>query len=133
MDDATASSPTVDDLNLALALYRRLLLHLVLIVFGGFAAAIALSYLGRLISPPYGVYVWGWSLSEWGMVAVIVLLGATLWFTGRRIGRVLNDQVLLSQPIVALFSGITVIAQHANAMGMEWSGFLGPLRPVKRT
>ena len=126
------STPSVDDINLALSLYRRLLLHILLIGFGGIAAAAALSYLGRLISPPYGLYIWGWSLGEWGMIAVVVLLGAVLWLTGRRIGQILNDPVLKSQPIIAIMSGITVIARHATAMGMEWSGFLGPLRPVKR-
>jgi len=129
---ASVEQPTVADVNEALRIYRRLIIRLPVIVFGGFACAIGLSYLSTYLAPPYGLHYLGWNLPEWGLIALVVLLLADLWFTGRRLGQLLNDPALKAFPIAALFSGLSVIAQRANAIGMEWSGFLGPLRPVKR-
>lgn len=124
-----SQSPSVEDLNLALRLYRRLLLRLVAILVLGLAAIVGLSYLGTYLAPPYGLYVFGESLSTWGLVGLLVLLIAECWWEGRALGRALQDPILLRSPISALLSGLTVVAQRANAMNMEWSGFLGPLRP----
>ena len=127
----TPHPSSVDELNLALRLYRRLMLRLVLIVVLGFAAVFALGALGTALAPPYGLYVLGWDLGTWGLVILVALLIAELWWDGRAIGRALNDPVLLGFPVIGVLSGLGVIAQRANAMGMEWSGFFGPLRPVR--
>lgn len=121
----------VEELNDALRLYRRLLFRLVAIFVLGLAGCWGLSLLGTYLSPPYGVYIFGESLSTWGLLAIVVLLIAEMWWEGRQIGRILNDPVLMTSPIVSLISGLTVIAQRARAMGMTWSGFLGNLRPVR--
>lgn len=123
---------TVEELNLALRLYRRLMARLPAILILGFAAVLALSRLGTWLSPPYGLYLLGEDLTTWGLIAVLALLFAELWWEGRQIGRALNDPALSSSPITGLMSGLGVIAQRANAMGMEWSGLFGPLRPVRR-
>ncbi len=123
---------SVEDLDLALRLYRRLLSRLVALFVLGFAAVVGLSYLGTYLAPPYGLYVFGESLSTWGLMLLVALLIAECWWEGRAVGRALQDPILLGSPIIGLLSGLGVIAQRANAMGMEWSGFLGPLRPRRK-
>ena len=128
-ENLTQSQPSVAELNLALRLHRRLLLRLVAIFFLGLAAVVGLSYLGTYLAPPYGLYLFGESLTTWGLIALLVLIIAECWWEGRCIGRALRDPLLLRLPLVGLMSGLGVIAQRAHALGMEWSGFLGPLRP----
>lgn len=127
----TLNQSSVEELNLALRHYRRLPLRLLLILVLGFAADFGLGWLGRWASPPYGVYVFGEDLATWGLIALLALTFAALWWEGRQIGRALNDPVLLASPVTGLMSGIGVIARRADAMGMKWSGFFGPLRPVR--
>ena len=122
---------TVQELDRALKLYRRLIFRLLAIVVLGFVAVIALSKLGTALAPPYGLYLFGTSLTSWGLIGVLLLLFAELFWEGRQIGRALNDPIMLSSPVAALMSGLSVIAQRAHAMDMEWSGFLGPLRPSR--
>jgi hypothetical protein len=122
----------VAHLNEALRLYRRVMIRVPLIVFGGFIVVAGLSYLSTRLSPPYGVVIFGESLTEWGMIALVALLMAELWWDGRRIGNILNDSVLRTMPAIGILSGLGIIAQRAKAMDMEWSGFLGPLRPVAK-
>ena len=123
---------SVEDLNLALRLYRRLFFRLFLLFFLGFPAVIGLSFLGTYLSPPYGLYIYGESLSTWGLIVLVTLLIAECWWEGRAVGRALHDSILLGFPVVGLLSGLSVVAQRANNMGMEWSGFFGPLRPRRR-
>lgn len=127
-----AAPLSVQTLNEALRLYRRLILRIMIVVFGGFALVIALSYLSHFLSPPYGVHLFGWSLTEWGMVILVVSLVGYLWRMGRRIGLLLGDPGILAMPVIGVLSAPAAIAPHAHAMGMEWTGFFGPLRPVKR-
>lgn len=119
---------SVEELDRALRLYRRLVFRLLGILVLGFVVVILLSKLGTALSPPYGVYVFGTSLTSLGLIGILVLLFAEMFWEGRQIGQALNDPVMLSSPIAALMSGLGVIAQRAHAMNMEWSGFLGPLR-----
>lgn len=127
-----ADGPSVEDINRALRLYRRLLLRIMIIFCGGIVIDILLVKLGTVIAPPYGVIILGEGLGVWGMIAILGLLLAEIWVDGRAIGDALNDPVLRRMPALGLMTGLTVIAQRANAIGMEWSGFLGPLRPAKR-
>ncbi|MCR0985234.1 hypothetical protein [Roseomonas populi] len=120
---------SVGDLNAALRLYRRLPLELLGFLVLLFAAMIGLSRLSTALSPPYGVYILGQGLVTWGLLVVLALLFGFLWWRGRQLGHLLNDPSLIASPIMALPSGISVIAERANAMGMAWSGFFGPLRP----
>lgn len=123
----------VEDLDLALRLSRRVMVRLPTIVVLGFAAVVGLAFLGTWLSPPYGLYNFGEDLMTWGLIALLIVLFAELWSDGRQIGRALNDPLLLWHPPLGLLSGVSVIAQRARTMGMEWSGFYGPLRPVRRT
>lgn len=123
---------TVEELNEALRLYRRLMLRVFAIVILGFIAAIVLGMLGNALNPPYGIYIAGEGLSTWALIVVLVLLIAELWIDGRAIGRVLKDPALLAMPALAGITAITVIAQRANALGMKWTGFFGPLQPVTK-
>lgn len=133
MPDPTEDRPSVADLDAALRIYRRLLPVLLVIVIGGFAAVIGLSHLGTWLAPPYGLRVMGWTLTEWGLVLLVVGLLAYLWVTGRKLGHLLDDHTLRSMPpIVGIMTRLQVTAQHAHARGMEWSGFLGPLRLARR-
>lgn len=122
---------SVEDLNLALSFYRRLLIRLPLILVLGIAAVIGLSHLGTALSPPYGVYFLGWDLTTWGLLGLLAALFAELWWEGRQIGHALDSPEMRASPIATLMGGLGVIAQRARGMGMEWSGFLGPLRPVR--
>ncbi|GJE55212.1 MULTISPECIES: ABC transporter ATP-binding protein [Methylobacterium] len=123
---------SVEDLDLALRLYRRLVFRLLAILVLGFGAVIGLSHLGTALSPPYGIYILGWGLATWGLIGLLALIVLELWWEGRQIGRALNDPGMQASPIAGLMGGIGVIAERAQAMGMEWSGFLGPLRPARR-
>ena len=123
---------SVEDLNTALRLYRRLLLRMMLIVLCGFVGAVLLSKLGSALSPPAGVSILGQGLGSWGLLATLLLLLGELWLDGHAIGKALNDPLLKSLPPLGIMSGMTLIAQRAVALGMEWSGLLGPLRPAKR-
>lgn len=128
----TTDRPTVEDLDEALRFYRRLVVFLLAVVFAGFPAVVGLSFLGTWLKPPYGLRIAGWTLTEWGLVLLVVGLFAYLWIAGRKLGRLLDDRTLLSFPIVGIMSGLQVIAQHAHARGLKWGAFLGPLRPAKR-
>ncbi len=123
---------SVEDLDLALRIYRRLLLRLVVLFVLGMAAVVGLGYLGTYLAPPYGLRVFGQDLSTWGLMVLVVLLIAECWWEGRAVGRALQDPILLRSPIIGLLSGLGIVAQRASAMGMEWSGFLGPLRPRRK-
>lgn len=132
MDNATLDRPSVADLDAALLIYRRLVPVILVIVVGGFASVIGLSYLGTWLAPPYGLRIGGWSLTEIGMAVLVFGLLAYLWIAGRRLGVLLDDQTLRSMPIVGILTGLQVIAGHAHARGLEWGVFFGPLRPVRR-
>lgn len=126
---------SVDDLNLAVRLYRRLMLRMVAIVLIGFAAAIMLSWVGTLISPPYGVYIYGESLAELTLMVMLFALVAEFYWEAWQISPVLHEPSLRFLPIPLLLTGMLTVSQRAHAMGMRRSGFLGlgPLRPVGGT
>lgn len=122
---------SVEELNLALSLYRRLLLRLPLILVLGFAGVIGLAHLSTALAPPYGVYVLGQGLETWGLLAVLALIFLELWWEGRRIGKALNDPGLQDSPIAGLLGGLGIIGERATEMGLK-PGFLhGPLRPIR--
>lgn len=123
---------SVEELNLALRHYRRLGLRLAAFLILGFPMMLGVVHLNTWLSPPYGVYILGEDLVTWALLALLALLFAEFWWEGRQIGRALNDPTLLSSPVASLLSGINVIARRANAMGMEWRGFFGPLRPIRQ-
>lgn len=122
---------SVEEFNLALRHYCGLPLRLLIILVLGLSAVFGLGRLGVWLSPPYGVYVFGEDLATWGLIALLALVFAALWWEGRQIGRALNDPALLASPVAGLMSGLGVIARRADAMGMKWSGFFGPLKPVR--
>lgn len=130
--NSTTNRPTVEELEEALRVYRRLLVFLLAVAFVGFPTVVGLSFLGTWLRPPYGLHIAGWTLTEWGFVLLVVGLLAYLWITGRKLGRLLDDRTLLSFPIVGIMSGLQVVAQHAHARGLKWGPFLGPLRPSGR-
>lgn len=123
---------SIEDLNRALSHYRRLTIRLPLILVLGFAAAIGLSFLGTALSPPYGVYILGWDLMTWGLLGVLALLFAELWWEGRQIGRALDSVEMQSAPIASLLSGQALIGERAREHGMKPGPFNGSLRPVPR-
>ncbi|MBP0494546.1 hypothetical protein [Roseomonas indoligenes] len=120
---------SVEDLDAALRLYRRLPLELLGFLVLLFAGMVGLSRLSTALSPPYGVYILGWDLVTWGLLLMIALLFGLLWWRGRQVGQLLNDPAIMASPVMSLPAGIGVIAERAKAMDMEWSGFFGPLRP----
>ena len=115
---------TVEELNEALRLYRRLLVRLFAIFFLGIIGCWLLSLAD--------VSIFGESLATWSLIAVLVLILAEVWWDGRQIGLILKDPLLKTIPVVGVLSGLGVIAQRAHAMGMRWSGFFGDLRPVRK-
>lgn len=123
---------SVEDLNAALAVFRRLPLELLGFLILLPAVVFGLSQLGTAIAPPYGLYVFGWSLGTWGLLIMLALLFGLLWWRGRQVGRLLNDRDILASPVMNLLSVPGVMARRAQALGMEWSGFYGPLRPVRK-
>ncbi len=123
---------SVEELDLALRLYRRLLVRLPVILVLGFAGIIGASRLSTYLSPPYGVYFLGQGLVTWWLFGLLALLFAELWWEGRQIGKVLNHPGLQASPISGLMGGLAVIGERATDLGMEPSFFHGPLRPIRR-
>lgn len=119
----------VEDLDAALRVFRRLPLELLGFLILLPVVGVGMSRLGTALSPPYGLYVFGQTLTTWGLLAMLVLLYGLLRWRGRQVGHLLNDPDILASPVASLPSVPGVIAGRARALGMEWSGFYGPLRP----
>ncbi|RYJ04286.1 MAG: ABC transporter ATP-binding protein [Acetobacteraceae bacterium] len=119
---------SVEDLNAALRIFRRLPLELLGFLVLLPVSILGLSRLSTALAPPYGVYIFGQGLVTWGLLLLIALLFGLFWWRGRQVGRLLNEPALVASPITGLLSGTSILAEKASAMGMEWSGFYGPLR-----
>ncbi len=128
--DQQLRSSTVAELDLALALYRRLILHLFVVAVLFIPIAVGLSYLSTALSPSYGIIIGGEDISTWGMLGMLIIMIALLWWDGRAIARVLNDPV--GFPLISGITAFIEIGRRAHAMVMEWSGFFGPLRPSRK-
>lgn len=123
---------SVEDLNAALRVFRRLPLELLGFLILLPIVGIGLSRLGMALSPPYGLYIFGQDLVTWGLLLMLGLLFGLFWWRGRQVGRLLNDPDILASPVMSLLSVPGVLAERAQALGMEWSGFYGPLRPRRK-
>lgn len=123
---------SVEELNEALRLYRRLLLELLGVLVIIPLLLLGLPRLSTALSPPYGLHVMGMDLTEWGLLALLAGMLGLFWWRGRRIGTALQDSGLMAALVGALPGGVGVIADRAKAMGMAWRGSFGPLRPVRR-
>ncbi len=128
----TLDDVSPDDLNAALRVFRRLPLELLGFLILLPVVGIGLSRLSQALSPPYGVYILGQGLVTWGLLLMLALLFGLFWLRGRQIGRLLDDPVILASPVTSLLSVPELLARRANALGMEWSGFYGPLRPRRK-
>lgn len=119
---------SVEDLNAALRVFRRLPLELLGFLILMPIVVIGLSRLGTALAPPYGLYIFGQSLVTWGLLLMLALLFALLRLRGRQVGRLLNAPDILASPVMSLLSVPGVMAERARALDMQWSGFYGPLR-----
>ncbi|KMO13328.1 hypothetical protein QR78_25435 [Methylobacterium indicum] len=131
-DRLSLDAVPVEDLNAALRVFRRLPLELLGFLILLPVVGVGLSRLGTALSPPYGLYLFGQSLVTWGLLLMLVLLYGLLWWRGRQVGRLLNEPGILASPVASLLSVPGVLAERARALGMEWSGFYGPLRPSRK-
>lgn len=123
---------SVEDLNAALRVYRRLPLELLLFLVVLAGSLILLPMLSTALSPAYGVYLFGMGLTEYGPMLLLAALYGLFRWRGRQVAQALNDPGMLAAPVAGLLSGQSVIAERANAMDMEWSGFFDPLRPRRK-
>jgi hypothetical protein len=124
---------SVEDLNAALRVFRRLPLELLGFLILLPIVGVGLSWLSSALAPPYGLYIFGEGLVTWGLLLMCALLFGLLWWRGRQVGRLLNDPAILASPVMSLLSVPGVVAERAQALGMEWSGFYGPLRPCRES
>ena len=113
------AQPSVEDINRALRLLRRMLARIALIFVGGLILDVIL-------------FQFSGALGEFGLIALLVALIAEVWIDGRAIGHAIGDSTLKAMPLLAMLSAPQAIAQRADAAGMEWTGFFGPLRPKRR-
>lgn len=120
------------ELNDALRIYRHLPLDLLGMMVLLVVLLLGLPRLSVAFAPPYGFYVFGMGLTELGLLALLAAMFGLFRWRGKQVGTILQDPGLLAAPAGALVHGIGVIANRAKAMGMEWSGFFGPLRPARR-
>ncbi|XYD10130.1 ABC transporter ATP-binding protein [Methylobacterium sp. NMS12] len=125
-------SVSVEDLNAALRVVRRLPLELLGFLILLPIVCIGLSWLSTAIAPPYGVYFFGEGLVTWGLILMLALLFGLFWWRGRQIGLRLHDPDIVASPVMSLLSVPGILAERAQAVGMEWSGFYGPLRPRRK-
>lgn len=123
---------SVEDLNAALRVFRRLPLELLGFLILLPIVGLGLSRLSTALAPPYGVYLFGQGLVTWGLLLMLALLFGLFWWRGRQVGHLLNDPNILASPVASLLSVPGVLAERAQALDMEWSGFYGPLRPRRR-
>lgn len=65
---------SVEDLNAALRVFRRLPLELLGFLILLPIVGIGLSRLGTALSPPYGLYIFGQDLVTWGLLLMLALL-----------------------------------------------------------
>ncbi|MBV8769226.1 MAG: ABC transporter ATP-binding protein [Hyphomicrobiales bacterium] len=122
---------TIDELNLALRLMRRLLLRVFAIGTLGIVAAIAFAWAVRQITPS-GFHFVGFSSDDLGMVVVFVLVFAEIFWDGRKVGRALRDPMMARMPVLLMMSMGTTVAQKAAELGMKPGPFFGPLRPISK-
>jgi hypothetical protein len=123
---------TVEDLNRALQLFRRILRRILVILILGIAGSIVLNLIGEKINPPFGIHLGGMGVAEWVLVVALIAMIVELYWHGRRIGRLINDPIMKSMPALGLMSVGAVIAQNAAAKGMKPGFFMGQLRPVAK-
>jgi hypothetical protein len=128
----TEKKLSVDELNRALRLVRWMFFRITLIAVSGFIGSFALNAIGNMINPPYGVHIAGTGLFEWGMIATILILIVSMYWDGVRLGRMLDDRMMMTMPATAILSIGTVIGQKAAALGMKPGFFMGPLRPISK-
>ncbi|WCS27875.1 ABC transporter ATP-binding protein [Methylobacterium sp. NMS14P] len=125
-------SVSVEDLNAALRVVCRLPLELLGFLILLPIVCIGFSWLSTAIAPPYGVYIFGEGLVTWGLILMLALLFGLFWWRGRQIGLHLHDPDIVASPVMSLLSVPGILAERAQAVGMEWSGFYGPLRPRRK-
>ena len=123
---------SVEDLNAASRVYRCLPLELLLFLVVLAGSLILLPMLSTALSPPYGVYLFGMGLTEYGLMLLLAALYGLFRWRGRQVAQALNDPGMLAASVAGLLSDQSVIAERANALDMEWSGFLGPLQPRRK-
>jgi hypothetical protein len=123
---------SVEDLNAALRVVRRLHLELLGFLILLPIVGIGLSWLSTALAPPYGLSIFGQGLVTWGLLLTLALLFGLFWWRGRQVGLLLHDPAILASPVMSLMSVPGVLAARAQALGLEWSGFYGPLRPRRK-
>ncbi|RUP15711.1 MAG: ABC transporter ATP-binding protein [Methylobacterium sp.] len=123
---------SVEDLNAALRVVRRLPLELLGFLILLPIVGIGLSWLSTALAPPYGLSIFGQGLVTWGLLLTLALLFGLFWWRGRQVGLLLHDPAILASPVMSLMSVPVVLAARAQALGLEWSGFYGPLRPRRK-
>lgn len=123
---------SVEELNQALGIYRRFCIELLGIFILIPLVLLGMSRLSSALAPPYGLYFLGWDLTTWGLLAVLALMFGLFWLRGRQLATILHGPGMAGSPFWMVLNGIGVIAERAEQIGMEWSGFLGPLRNARR-
>ncbi|KOX51554.1 hypothetical protein ADL19_17495 [Streptomyces purpurogeneiscleroticus] len=123
---------SVEDLNAALRVVRRLPLELLGFLILLPIVGIGLSWLSTALASPYGLSISGQGLVTWGLLLTLALLFGLFWWRGRQVGLLLHDPAILASPEMSLMSVPGVLAARAQALGLEWSGFYGPLRPRRK-
>jgi hypothetical protein len=127
-----AGTLTVDDLNMALRLLRRIFRRAFLIFAVGIIATIVLNWISHQISE-YGVRIADASLPEWALMATLVVMIAELYSDGRKVGRVFQDPLMMWLPALGLMSAGAVVAQKAALLRMRPGMFFRPLRPKRQS
>ena len=121
-----------EDPNAALRVVRRLPLELLGFLILLPIVGIGLSWLSTALAPPYGLSIFGQGLVTWGLLLTLALLFGLFWWRGRQVGLLLHGPAILASPVMSLMSVPGVLAARAQALGLEWSGFYGPLRPRRK-
>ncbi len=110
---------SLEELECARLLMRRLFLRIVSIAVLGGTATLVLSLYGRQIVPPDGLSLAGVGLPGWSVILTVIVLAVEMRMDMGKLRR------LLKEPALRLYNVAGVLAEKARVAGFQKTGVWG--------